>query len=137
MERERAILRQARKLDPQALAKIYDHFSVELYRYAVRQLGDPTLAEDCVADTFRRFLQALQQGGGPNRYLRAYLYRVAHNWITDQYRCEPSSPLDQAMNVPSDTSEGPVHQTERSWEGERVRAALAQLTPDQRQVIVL
>ena len=80
------LLQQAWRFEEQALAAIYDRFSPGLYRYAWRLLGDVHLAEECVAETFSRFLHALQGGRGPQEYLQAYLYRVAHNWITDYYR---------------------------------------------------
>ena len=137
MDSEKARLRRARRLEQETLAEIYDLLSPGLYRFAVRQLGDPSRAEDCVADTFRRLLDALRAGGGPRRHLRAYLYRVAHNWITDQYRREFPGPLSQAADVRSDPLHEPSYGAERELERERVRAALARLTPDQRQVIVL
>jgi DNA-directed RNA polymerase specialized sigma24 family protein len=51
----------------------------------MRLLGHASLAEDCVAETFARFLKALQKRQGPRDHLQAYLYRIAHNWIVDLY----------------------------------------------------
>ena len=90
---EHDLLRRARVFERQALTEIYDQYSHKLYNYAVRQLGDADLAEECVAETFARFLRAIKSGGGPEKYLQAYLYRVAHNWITDLYRRQPPLPL--------------------------------------------
>lgn len=78
-----------RQFDPQALGEIYDCYSPAVYRYAVRLLGAPDLAEECVAEVFNRYLNALRRGQGPNDNLRAYLYRIAHNWITDRWRRGP------------------------------------------------
>ncbi|HJS30247.1 MAG TPA: sigma factor, partial [Anaerolineales bacterium] len=101
---EQRLLEQARLLDEGALAEIYDRYSDELYRYSLRLLGDVHLSEDCVMDSFSRFLKALHRGGGPDTYLRAYLYRIAHNWITDHYRrgANQESPLDMAFPAASD-----------------------------------
>jgi RNA polymerase sigma-70 factor (ECF subfamily) len=134
---EKRLLRDARRLDLQALAEIYDYYSPGLFRYAMRLLGDQQLAEDCLAETFSRFLRALHAGGGPKEYLQAYLYRVAHNWISDHYRSKIISQisLDEAFSLNDGTD---THLTvETSLEQDRVRAALRLLTPDQRQVIVL
>jgi RNA polymerase sigma-70 factor (ECF subfamily) len=95
MTSDKELLKSARAFDQQTLAEIYDQYSPKLYRYAIRLLGDDTQAEDCVAETFSRFLNALQQGGGPKEHLQAYLYRIAHNWITDQYRRQSPVPLEQ------------------------------------------
>ena len=135
---EQALLAGAQRLDERTLAEVYDRFSPGLYRYAIRLLGDPESAEDCVAETFSRFLHALHRGGGPRQHMQAYLYRVAHNWITDFYRRGPpvallSLELVEVVDHEMEPSQAVQQQLER----ERVRAALAFLTPDQRQVIVL
>jgi len=134
---KKRLLRGARRFDTKILAEIYDQYSPGLYRYAMRLMGDTQQAEDCVAETFSRFLRALRGGGGPRDHLQAYLYRVAHNWITDQYRrATPiSSPLDGAvfLNGGTDTFEAVA----ATLEQERVRSALKLLTADQRQVIML
>ena len=103
--------------------------------YAMRLLGDETQAEECVADTFSRFLTALKNGGGPQDHLQAYMYRVAHNWITDVYRRSPlpALPLDEDISCKAD---GPAQTAASRLEREQVRAAVACLTPDQRQVVV-
>jgi DNA-directed RNA polymerase specialized sigma24 family protein len=36
----------------------------------MRLLGDSSTAEDCVSETFSRFLKALQAGRGPRDYLK-------------------------------------------------------------------
>ena len=131
------LLRDAKAFDMQALAKIYDRFSPGLYAYALRLLGDPQLAEDCVAETFSRFLKGLRAGKGPDNYLQAYLYRVAHNWVTDQYRRQPPPPLELDETLRAENDLQPEATVERNLEQERVRLALRALTPDQRQVIVL
>jgi len=137
MDTEKALLEGAHRFEEQALAEIYDRFSPGIYRYAMRLLGDVVLAEDCVAETFSRFLVALKNGKGPRQYLQAYLYRIAHNWITDTYRRQPLPALPLEPELHPDTSDDPSHTVSIEMERQEVRAALAHLTPDQRQVIVL
>ena len=132
---EAAWIRAARRLDPSVLAQIYDAFSPELYRYAMRLLGDPMQAEDLVAETFSRFLRALHNGGGPKKHLRAYLYRVAHNAAIDIYRQE--EPLELSVQESVDEDDNPEQAAELSMQSRWVRQALWNLTPDQRQVILL
>lgn len=130
------LLERARQFDRQALADIYDLYSPGLYRYAMRLLGDVNTAEECVAETFSRFLQALKAGKGPRDYVQAYLYRMAHNWITDLFRHEKPSEELQDDILPDD-SQGPEETTESTIRQARLREALRQLTPDQQQVILL
>ena len=134
---EQDLLERAREFDLYALAEIYDRYSPKLYAYAVRLLGDEDLAEDCVAETFSRLLSALRSGGGPQDYLQAYLYRVAHNLITDRYRREPPAPLELKDNALSNGLDAPDAGLEDKLRQEQVRRALRVLTPEQRQVIML
>jgi RNA polymerase sigma-70 factor (ECF subfamily) len=131
------LLARAKDFDLQALEKIYDTFSPALYAYAFRLLGDPLQAEDCVAETFYRFLGALKAGRGPDNYLQAYIYRIAHNWITDQYRRQPPPPIYFEDDLQVIADDHPENETAEKMEQIQVRAALYRLTPDQRQVIML
>ncbi len=131
------LLAGARAFDMRSLADIYDNYSPGLYSYALRLLGDDCQAEDCVSETFSRFLAALRNGKGPQDHLQAYLFRIAHNWITDRYRREPPPPVELDENVPGGDHVKTEAHVERRQEQEQVRLALRQLTPDQRQVVVL
>jgi RNA polymerase sigma-70 factor (ECF subfamily) len=134
---EKRLIRKARQFDQVALGEIYDTYSDPLYKYAVRRVGNPQLAEDFVAETFQRFLEALEKGGGPDDYLQAYLYRITHNLITDHYRREPPPPLQlEEDRIQSDLDQ-PAQIVGQHIQAERVRRALRLLTPGQQQVIVL
>jgi RNA polymerase sigma-70 factor (ECF subfamily) len=136
MTSESSLIQRARQFEEAALAEIYDKFSPGVYRYAMRLLGDANLAEDCVADTFLRFLQALRAQGGPQDHLQAYLYRIAHNWITDQYRRQPPPPvplLEDLMGIDDELFQRVIDTIEKK----QVRGALRCLTPEQRLVINL
>lgn len=131
------LLAGAQSFDLDSLAIIYDVYSPGLYGYAMRLLGDDCLAEDCVSETFSRFLKALRAGKGPQDHLQAYLYRIAHNWITDRYRREPPPPFELPEDFPAGENLKPEAQVELRMNQEKVRSALLQLTPDQRQVVML
>jgi RNA polymerase sigma-70 factor (ECF subfamily) len=134
---EKDLLQGAKKFDLCALTVIYDRYSPALFAYSMRLLGDRDLAEDCVAETFSRFLKVLRAGQGPQDHLQAYLYRMAHNWITDLFRRQPLPLLELHEDLPSNPSLGPPEQAQRRSVQSQVRAALGNLTPDQRQVISL
>ncbi len=137
VKNETKLLQLAKQYDQQALVEIYDLYSPALYRYAVRLLNNPDLAEDCVAEFFNRFLSALRRNGGPQQNLRAYLYRIAHNWITDQYRRQiPQQSVDD-IDQQADPTPTTSQIVDQQLESENVRKAIRRLTPDQRQVVTL
>lgn len=131
-----SLLELARGFDLAALGEIYDAYSPGLVRYATRLLGESDLAEECVAETFSRFLKALHNGGGPRDCLQAYLYQVAHHWIADYYRRQPPPTFSLKETLASDLSD-PAQAAAEKLESEQVRAALMGLTPEQREVVVL
>jgi len=135
MSDEQELLNLASQLNTRALAEIYDAYSPGIYRYGMRLLGDMPLAEDCVAETFARFLKALQERRGPRDHLQAYLYRIAHNWVVDFYRnnkptCELSEALRSEADIPEEAAAKHIRQGQ-------VRKAMRSLTPDQQKVIAL
>jgi RNA polymerase sigma-70 factor (ECF subfamily) len=134
---EQEIMRRARQFDRHALAEIYDRYNLELYRYARRLLGNADQAEECVAEVFNRLLGVVHNGGGPHDHLRAYLYRVAHNWITDRWRRQtpPCLAIDAAR---ADGGALDLDQVIADHDDQTlVRNALMHLTCDQRQVVLL
>ncbi len=135
MYTEQELLQLASQLNTKALAEIYDTHSPGVYRYAMRLLNDVSQAEDCVAETFARFLSALQKRRGPRDHLQAYLYRIAHNWIVDSYHGrEQLVELDE--NVRSETAL-PEEEAAKRIRQKQMRKAIRDLTPDQQMVISL
>lgn len=134
---EQDLLQRAQHLDRHALGEIYDHYSPRLFRYAARFLSNADLAEECVAEVFSRFLHAIQSGYGPKEHLQAYLYRMVHNWITDYWRTKPPLLVELEEQSSIDPKGDPSLIFVRQIEHAEVRAALAELTSDQRHVILL
>jgi len=131
------LLDDARAYDRRALTEIYDMYQQPLYRYIYRQVGNVEVARDLTADVFQRFLQALQKGRGPDKQLKAWLYRVAHNNVVDYYRRQQHRqhlPLDERV---ASNGDNPAKLADSNIAAKRVREALKLLTPDQRQVITL
>ncbi len=131
------LLKRAHKLDHEALIEIYDLYSNALFGYAYKHTGDPQVAEELTSETFFRFLGALERGGGPKEHLRAYLYRITHNLITDRFRRQPAPTLELDDDRVQDQKPGPTSIFSTKQDAEQVRQALRLITEDQRQVIIL
>jgi RNA polymerase sigma-70 factor, ECF subfamily len=128
-------LTKSKPLDKEAIVDLYARHSSGIFRYAYRLLGSQDLAEECVAETFSRFLQAVKAGRGPDDNVQAYLYRMAHNWAADQYRRQPQTNVELDPEEHADHSSNPSTLVHQSLERERVRAALQQLPYEQQRVI--
>jgi RNA polymerase sigma-70 factor (ECF subfamily) len=137
VNQDETLLNRARAFDEQALGQIYDAYFERLYRYAYRFVDDMESAQDIASETLRRLLEALRDGRAPN-HLGAWLYRVAYNLAMDQHRQRPAGgivslepDLDQVDDADTEGD------SEQRIAQEKVRAALAQLTPEQQNVVVL
>jgi RNA polymerase sigma-70 factor (ECF subfamily) len=124
-------------LDETALSVIFDTFYPSLYRYIYHHLGHQASAEDLAAEVFARMLERLAEGRGPKRHLQAWLYRVAHNLVVDECRRwvhRDHMQLDQARISPEPDIE---MQAQRAVLRQKAEAALEELTPKQRAVLIL
>jgi RNA polymerase sigma-70 factor (ECF subfamily) len=131
------LLLKANAFDRKAITMIYESYQQPLYRYIYRQVGSVETARDLTSDVFRSFLQALNNGTGPSKQLKAWLFRVGHNTVVDYYRRQQHRdhlPLNELF---VDADVDPVRAAELNIDADRVRLALTRLTPEQRQVISL
>jgi RNA polymerase sigma-70 factor (ECF subfamily) len=127
----------AKAYDRQTLADIYDEYQPLIYRYISRQVEDMETARDLTADVFNRFLLALEKGQGPDKSLKSWLYRSAHNLVIDHYRRrEYRDHLPISDQLPANGTD-PAQEAENLLAADQVHEALKRLTADQRQVITL
>jgi RNA polymerase sigma-70 factor (ECF subfamily) len=134
---ERRLLRRIRSLDQAALGAVFDTYYPRLYRYIYQHLRHQATAEDLAAEVFARMLEQLADGGGPRRHLQGWLYRVAHNLVIDASRrraIRDHDSLEDWMPAGGQDVEDDVQQA-MAWQ--QASAALVELTPQQRAVIIL
>ena len=114
-----------------ALGELYDTHALRIFRYIYHRLGDQQLAEDLTSQVFVRFLDV---HASPDN-AAAFLYRIAHNLIVDYVRRR--QPLQLPEDSPSGDRDDPAYLAELEMERVLLRRAIARLTPEQQQVIVL
>jgi len=138
METDQALLNAARRMDRNALVRIFDLYSPALYRYALRLCGDPMLADQIVGDVFVKLLEQLSAGNGPTAQLRSYLYETTYHRIIDEARAARRRlPLEVTDWLPHST-DPTFLQLEDKILFERIAQAIRyELTHDQRHVIIL
>ncbi|MFN8590311.1 MAG: sigma-70 family RNA polymerase sigma factor [Thermomicrobiales bacterium] len=125
------------KGDPRAFAPLYRRYFDPVYRYCYRRLGSPEAAADATAHVFAKALAALPRYREESSSFRSWLFTIAHNVIVDDLRSRrPTSSLETAAHVAArDPSPEDVALSEEA--GRTVRALLAALPPDQRQILEL
>ncbi len=134
---ESALLERARQYDSEAIAEIYDRYSLRIYNYVYHRVGNVNLAEDLTSSVFLRMLDAIRSSRAWETSFSGWLYRIAHNLIVDHFRSGQASkdmPLDES---PASSDEHPADTAERLMTAHRLRWALTQLTEEQALVISL
>jgi RNA polymerase sigma-70 factor (ECF subfamily) len=127
---QRAISRAAAG-DRDALRDLYLGYSGPVYRHIRTVVRDEHEAQDVTQLVFLKLIGTLQTYDARQGPFRPWLLRVARNLAIDQIR--------RRRAIPADCVHGPEAQSD---EGGRERAvalhdALASLSPDQREVLVL
>ena len=86
MDDMQVLLQDVRRMDAEALTKVFDLYAPAIYKYAFRHCGNAIIADQIVGDVFSKLLEQLSQGNGPNSNIRSYLFEIAHHQIVDEVR---------------------------------------------------
>lgn len=129
------LLVAAAQRDPTAFTPLYQRYVRPIYRYCAVRLDDRELAEDATSEIFLKALAGLDSFR--NGLFAAWLFRIAHNVVTDIYRRHrPAASLEAALMLP-DIAPPPETQVEAQLDSAALRAALALLPDEQRVVLEL
>ena len=129
---------RAAQADRAAFGALYRRYLDRVYGYAFYLLGDHHDAEDATERTFLAALGAIGRFRDEGATFRSWLFRIAHNQIANTLRSRArrrASPLDGVAEPVADAD--PAREAGAADDARRVRGALAELSEDRRQVIVL
>ena len=129
----------AQQGDEEAIGALYDAHCQAVFRYFKARLGDQQIAEDMTGEVFRRMLTGLPQYRATDLPIQAWLFRIAHNLLVDQFRRESGHkfvPLKEAENT-SEEEVDPSSVVEQKLTLEDAYQALSDLEPSQRDVLAL
>jgi RNA polymerase sigma-70 factor (ECF subfamily) len=132
----------ARRREPAAVTRIYAAYASALFRFFVAAVGDRPTAEDLTGDVFTSAIEGLPRFRGPVEALGGWLFRIAHHDLSDYRRRQARNlvqPLDELLEeaVLAGGAVDPAELALDRVEGDRVLAALRQLSSDQREVLLL
>jgi RNA polymerase sigma-70 factor (ECF subfamily) len=127
--------------DEAALAEIYDRYVGLVFGMARRVLGDEAKAEDVTQEVFVYVWEQPHRFDPSRGTLRSWLGVLAHHRSVDRVRAEVrrargEARLDPVEGVTLPTAEVDDHLS-GAWLAGRVRDALDQLPPEQRDAVVL
>jgi RNA polymerase sigma-70 factor (ECF subfamily) len=135
-----AILRRIVARDPQGIELLYDRYGGMAYALAYRVLGERGLAEDVVQEAFLSVWRLGATYDARKGAVRTWLLTIVHNRTIDQLRtlrAKRGADTSIEAAIPLPAREDTWAAVAQTLDGERVRAALATLPPEQRQVVDL
>ncbi|MFN0119622.1 MAG: RNA polymerase sigma factor [Blastocatellia bacterium] len=131
------LLVRIRAGDQEALTLLYEQSNQLVFRFALRILRDRGAAEEVALDVYMRVWTRAGSFNGQHGSPRAWLMTITRNRAVDQIRLaswkrREYTPLEDAILHSDDSPEKMLCLLET---GNRVRDALAELKPEQRELI--
>lgn len=129
---------RAAQADRAAFGALYRRYLDRVYGYAFYLLGDHHDAEDATERTFLAALSAIDRFRDEGATFRSWLFRIAHNQIANALRSRARRRASRLDGVPEPIADAdPAREAGATDDARRLRRALAELSDDRRQVIVL
>ena len=130
------LARAASAGDVEAVGRLYDQLFGPIYRYVAVRVRSREDAEDLTHLVFERIVAALPRYRHDGKPFSAWAFRIARNAVIDhQRRNRRTEPLD--LMPERDDTGGPDAISLHEEEIRELRAAILQLTPDQREALIL
>jgi RNA polymerase sigma factor (sigma-70 family) len=130
------------RAEPEAFAAIFDRHATEIHRYVSRRLG-AAIAEDVVGETFLTAFRRRDRYDLSYRDARPWLFGIATNMIGRHrqsevrfYRALARTGIDPVVD-PDDMADGVVARVAATGQRRAIGAALAELSPDDRDTVLL
>jgi len=140
---DESLIRLIVRARPEALSELYDRYGRLVFSLAVNAVGDSATAEEITQDVFVRVWERASQYRAEQAQVSTWLTSIARHRAIDQLRRQGVRPEGQSVAwadlspQAEPTAVGPEQATELSIQRQRVRAAVAQLPAEQKQVLAL
>lgn len=125
-----------------AFAEVFDREYPAIYRYLARRVPQ-AVAEDLASETFTRALEGFSSFDPERGSRRAWLFGIATNLLSRHHRDEARAYTAYARTGVDplvhghDAAETAVRRADASSQGAALAAALAELSPGDRDVLLL
>jgi len=135
------LLRQAQRHDVQAFDRLYELYVDRIYRYVWYRVRDADLAEDLTVDIFVQVIQSIHtfriSAKDTVAICTGWMFRIAHNYLSRFFCQQGRSLVGMLPDAAHPEVMDLVTLVQRYEREEALHAAIAKLSDDQRQVLVL
>ena len=128
----------AAKADPAAFEAIYERYLPRVYRYLAARATNPEEAADLTQAVFLKALDGLSGYKAKSTPFASWLFRIARNAAIDAHRRKrPTVPWEFVPEFHPEGGDSPDEAILHAERRRELRAALAQLEPDKRDLLAL
>ncbi len=123
--------------DIDKLGLLYERYQKKLFGFFWRMSGSVEVSEDLVQTVFYRILRSRTQYRGKGKF-SSWMYQIAHHAWADHYK--KNHPIELKDNLERwELKEGlsADEQIEKEEEMRQLRAAIQNLSPDKKEVLVM
>ena len=132
------LFRVAESRDRTAFARVFDHFAPRVKSFMMRKGASPEMAEDLVQETMiavwsKAALYSPERGAAST-----WVFTIARNLRIDRLRRESSAHFTDLEHFDARSDDAPSDEAlNRNQEVSLVAHALAQIPPEQRELLIL
>jgi RNA polymerase sigma-70 factor, ECF subfamily len=134
---ETRLIRSAKRGDKRAVSELYRRHVDIIYRYTYARVRDPVVAEDLTAQVFLKALEGLPNYEPSGSPFLAWLYRIAHARTVDHWRQQQRRREVELLDTLPDRGPRPEEIVMQRSDWDRAVEMLAQITDEQRDVLIL
>ncbi len=138
MKDQENIIARAQRGDADAFEQLVIAYRDQVFRLALRMCGNEADADEVAQEAFLSAWKALPNFRGDSRF-STWLYQLTSHAAIDLMRREKRQIVAEDITDVGapDPAPGPQQQAEQSETRQAVRDAMAQLSPEYRQIVVL
>jgi RNA polymerase sigma-70 factor (ECF subfamily) len=123
--------------DDVAYREVVARFGDPLYGYIYSLTGDHHMSEDILSETYLRMIEKIDTYTFYGAPFKAWLYRIAHNLAINAMKRAQRLVGAEALESAVPPIDDPATTIAAQLEADELRAALAELTEEQQQVLTL
>lgn len=135
---ELMIVRLSQQGDQEMFARLYQTYIDRIYHYVYFRVADDDLAQDITSQIFLKVWEKLNTYQAGQSPFMAWIYRIARNTVIDYYRTKKIVVSIENTRAAELSHDDDVDEKlDFQIQSQKLRAALRELTKEQRQVLIL
>jgi RNA polymerase sigma-70 factor (ECF subfamily) len=123
--------------DDDAYREVVARYGDPLYGYIFSITGDHHLSEDVISETYLKMVENIDTYTFYGAPFKAWLYRIAHNLAINALKRAQRTVGGDALETAGPPADDPATTIAAQLEAEELRSAIAELTEEQQQVVLL